>query len=363
MINNNLTKAKSSIYPYPRWVVFQLLERCNLHCKMCYEWGEEGSYLEKKFLEQLDVGIIKKVISDCREAKPYFELFGGEPLLYPQVDEVLSAIKYYECSVDIPTNGTLLEKYADMLVENESRRIWVSIDGPEEINDTQRGKGVYKKAVAGLRKLYETREERGKKFPMLGVTMVVTPLNYKYVEHFFIDELDTSILSWVSIEFQLYITESCCERYSQIFKSEFGVEDTSCARGLVRNINDFKDIDIPELIRQVNSVRSYCREKGINVIGYPKTMDIDNLKSFYSAGWDRMIDKRSSCSFPWLYVEICANGDVTPCHTFYDYTIGNIYRESILDIWNGERLNRFRKYTRKNLFPVCAACSRYYSDL
>ncbi len=362
-MNNNLTKSKSFLYAYPRWVVFQLLERCNLHCKMCYEWGEEGSYFEKKSLEQLDVGIVKKVIEDCREAKPYFELFGGEPLLYPQVEEVLSAIRYYGCNVDIPTNGTLLERHADMLVENEPRRIWVSIDGPEEINDTQRGKGVYKKAVAGIKKLYETREERGKIFPMLGVTMVVTPFNYKYIERFFIEELDTSMLGWVSIEFQLYTTESCFERHTQIFKSEFGVEDTPCARGLIRNINDFNHIDITELIRQVNSVRSYLLEKGINVIGYPKTMDKENLKNFYSAGWDKMIDKRSSCSFPWLYTEICANGDVTPCHTFYDFTIGNIYKESILDIWNGERLSQFRKYTRKNLFPVCTACSRYYSDL
>ncbi len=28
----------------PSWLVIQLLERCNLRCNMCYEWGESGAY-------------------------------------------------------------------------------------------------------------------------------------------------------------------------------------------------------------------------------------------------------------------------------------------------------------------------------
>lgn len=33
---------------FPKWVVLQVIEKCNLRCKMCYEWGEYGSYLKKK---------------------------------------------------------------------------------------------------------------------------------------------------------------------------------------------------------------------------------------------------------------------------------------------------------------------------
>ncbi|MCG8501953.1 MAG: SPASM domain-containing protein [Firmicutes bacterium] len=363
MSNNHLTGIKSMKFSYPRWIVFQLLEKCNLRCKMCYEWGREGSYFSKKSLEQLDINVIKKVISDCYREKPYFELFGGEPLLYPQIDEVLSVIRHYGCNVDIPTNGTLIEKYAEMLVEHEPRRIWISIDGPEDINDIQRGKGVYKRAVAGIQKLHQVKKERGKELPMIGVTMVVTPLNYRYIEQFFIQDLDASMLDWISIEFQLYTTHTHCEAYERILCSQFGVKEATCARGLVRGCEDFDDINIKELIRQVHSVRAYCKEKHINVIGYPKTMDEENLKHFYSARWDKMLDKRARCSLSWLYVEIGANGDVTPCHTFYDYTVGNVYKESIADIWNGKKLETFRKYIRKNMLPICTACSRYYSDL
>lgn len=34
----------------PKWVILQLLEHCNLRCRMCYEWGENGPYREKKSL-------------------------------------------------------------------------------------------------------------------------------------------------------------------------------------------------------------------------------------------------------------------------------------------------------------------------
>ena len=39
---------------HPKWIVIQLEERCNLRCKMCYEWGDNGSYLGKEKLVSLD---------------------------------------------------------------------------------------------------------------------------------------------------------------------------------------------------------------------------------------------------------------------------------------------------------------------
>jgi hypothetical protein len=46
-----------------------------------------------KFCSQTEQ-TIKKVIADCSPAIPYYELYGGEPLLYPQIAEVLETIGY-----------------------------------------------------------------------------------------------------------------------------------------------------------------------------------------------------------------------------------------------------------------------------
>lgn len=88
---NKLSIARDTT-SYPRWIVLQLLEECNLRCKMCYEWGLEGSYKSKKTLVQLDPELIKKIIVQCSPGKPYYDFFGGEPLMYPWLRDRKSVV-------------------------------------------------------------------------------------------------------------------------------------------------------------------------------------------------------------------------------------------------------------------------------
>lgn len=348
----------------PRWVVFQVTEKCNLRCKMCYEWGDNGSYFHKSRIDELDINVMENVIKDLSLIKnPYYELFGGEPLMYSNLERLLCTFSKYNCQVDIPTNGTLLKKHANLLVDNQVRRVWVSIDGSKEFNDTQRGKGVFDSAVSGLEELYKIKKEKEKQYPLIGVTMVVTPLNYRNIEYFFTKDIDSSMLDYISVEFQLYTTKDRYKNYTEFINENFSIFDSSIASGLIRNLDDFKNIDIDTLILQMTNLKIFCSENNIKLIGYPKTITTDNLMNFYSGNWDHMEDKRSSCSFPWLYLEISANGETTPCHTFYDVSVGNVYKEKIMDIWKGEKLIEFRKKLRGKIMPICCSCSRYYSDL
>jgi MoaA/NifB/PqqE/SkfB family radical SAM enzyme len=71
---------------------------------MCYEWGERGSYHDKEKLAYLDYSVVQQVIKDCLPGKPYFEFFGGETLLYPQIGEIMKLIREEGCQLGIPTN-------------------------------------------------------------------------------------------------------------------------------------------------------------------------------------------------------------------------------------------------------------------
>lgn len=357
-----ISAASVLSYKYPRWIVIQLLEKCNLRCAMCYEWGREGSYNHKKELAQLDPEIVKKVIADCSPVRPYFGLFGGEPLMYPWIEEILAQIHHYDLGIDIPTNGTLLETHAEMLVRTKPQRLWISLDGPPEINDRQRGQGVYQKVLQGIEKLDETRRRMGSELPKIGITFVVTPLNYLFIEKLFLECLDLSLLDHISIELQLYATYGQYQDYATVLQNEFGVAEAACAKGIVGDPGQFQTIDLPELIRQISHVRDISQERGIYFLTYPKTIEESNLRNFYTANWNQMRDKKSRCTFPWAYMEITAGGDVSPCHTFYDLTFGNIHQQGVLDIWNNSSYQKFRQYMRKNLLPICPACSRYYRD-
>ncbi len=329
---------------------------------MCYEWGKEGAYRQKQDTHHLDLSVIRQVIEDCSPARPTYDLFGGEPLLYKGIDEVISLIKHHGSELIIPTNGTLLEKMADMLVETGPDKIWVSLDGPEGINDEQRGKGVFKKGVAGIRRILELRNRAGKALPKVGVTCIVTPRSHLHIEELFLRSIDLGSLDHISIEAQLFATQDQCRRYGEVLSREFGVSDPADAhaRGMVWDGAEFGSLDIPEMVRQVRAVVDACRAHGVRVITYPKTTSEENLKAYFSGDYAKMADYRPTCKMPWIHAEITAKGDVAPCHSFYDLVFGNVNDQRILDVWNSEAYKKFRNYMKKSLLPICTACCRYY---
>ncbi len=345
----------------PSWVVFQLLEKCNLRCAMCYEWGEGGAYHERKTLAELDLDVVLRTVRDCLPARPYFEFFGGEPLLYPGIWDVMRLIREGGSELAFPTNGTLVEEHAERLVETPPSQLWLSLDGPEKINDRQRGNGVFKRAMRGFDKLNAVKRARGSRFPELGMNYVVTPVNHRHIAEFFLEGVDLSRLSSVSIELQSYATQEQHNHYARVAREEFGVMSTPCAQAYVRDPATFAGMDFASITRQLVQVRDACAERGIRFYSQPRTLEVDNITNYFTANWDKMADKRQRCGFPWAYAEVSARGDVTTCHSFYDVTIGNLHEQGLLEIWRGERLSAVRAHLREQLFSICTACCRYYT--
>jgi MoaA/NifB/PqqE/SkfB family radical SAM enzyme len=329
---------------------------------MCYEWGAAGSYHEKKSLAVLDFAVIERILEECGPGGPHIDLFGGEPFLHPRIGEVIRTIKNKGCVLDIPTNGLLIGPNAGMLVEAQVDRLWISLDGPDKINDLQRGKGVFQKVMQGIRELRRVREKEKSDFPKLGVTYVVTALNHACLEEFFFQSMDTSLLDCVSIEFQTFITDIQYEHYAELIKKEFGVNIAQSARGYIVDVRQFKDMDFTEMSRQIDLIREFSEANRKYIVVHPQTMTPENIESYFKADWKSLANHRAFCPFPWLHLEISARGEAFTCHAFHDLPIGNIYKQSLLEIWNGKKINAVRKYIKRNAFPVCPACCLYHCN-
>ena len=159
------------------------------------------------------------------------EFFGGEPLLYRGIWKLLRVLGDAGCEVAFPTNGTTLARHAGRLVSANPTRIWVSLDGPREINDAQRGAGVYDRATRGIDAIDRLKHETGHPYPELGVIFVVTPDNHHTIQEFFL-ELDLSRLGAVSIELQSYVTAEQHRHYARVAHEKFGVADNAKRRRL-----------------------------------------------------------------------------------------------------------------------------------
>ena len=348
----------------PRNVTLQLTEACNLRCKMCYYWGETGCYsnAEKgRVPEILDFKILKPVLHYLSSVRPFYSLFGGEPLLYPQLEELILTIKGLGSIIDTPTNGTMLVENASMLVRTGFDSVRVSIDGPREINDAQRGKGSYDKAMAGIETLYKEKLENRKHTPVIDVIYTITPTNYLSIEQFFLKELDLAMIDRVSIQMENFLTTEMGELYSNFIKSEFNLTSEGYWRGALRSPDDFNGINRKELAQQVNKVSKYLESLGKKVLLLPPTFSQENLSAYLKADWDKMNDRYHSCLVPWYSVDITASGDLAPCHVYYDLIMGNLHEQSFEEIWNGDSYQKFREYMLQNRFmSICSGCCILY---
>jgi len=348
----------------PRNITLHLTENCNLRCKMCYFWGDTGAYSTSRTKQKpkiLNFEIVKNLIRELAIVKPIYSLYGGEPLLYPYFEELIDEIKKNNSFVDTPTNGTLLSDNAEILVKKEFDFVRVSLDGPRDINDKQRGSGSYDKAIKGINDLFEAKKKNKAKKPFIDIIYTITPDNFLTVEEFFLHDLDISKVDHITIQMQNYITRKMGKDYAEFLSSEFGIQSDTYWKSMVRLPSEFCEIDRTELSRQVNRVRTYYSSQNKNVMLLPPTFSSQNLEAYLISNWDQMIDVYEKCIIPWVSAEIVANGDVAPCHVFYDLVLGNLYENGIADIWNGEKYKRFRNYIESKIFmPICPGCCILY---
>ncbi|NIR66576.1 MAG: radical SAM protein [Aliifodinibius sp.] len=131
---------------------------CNIACDHCFiSCSPLNHTFEFMTLEQVK-GYLKESIE--MGVKEYY-FTGGEPFMNKEILDILDLTLQYGPAT-VLTNGMLFkEKTVQRLQEMEAYSIYsleirVSIDGyTEEMNDVIRGKGVFKKAMGGVKLLYD----------------------------------------------------------------------------------------------------------------------------------------------------------------------------------------------------------------
>ena len=126
-------------------IQFHLTNICNLRCKHCYQECYSGRFIS---FDDFCL-IIKKTqqfFSSIGDPLHSLALTGGEPLTVPGFSKYLLYAGSVFSKVLLMTNGILLSPELLSSFQNckSLRAIQVSLEGPEEINDSIRGKGTYK---------------------------------------------------------------------------------------------------------------------------------------------------------------------------------------------------------------------------
>ncbi len=143
-------------------VVWNCTRRCNLRCVHCYSQSEDRTYGG-----ELTTDEARRFIDDLAAfGAPVLLFSGGEPLLRPDLFDLLRHAAAAGLRTVLSTNGTLIdEATAERLREVGLGYVGVSLDGLGEANDRFRGvPGAFEKALAGIRRCLEAGVKVGLRF-------------------------------------------------------------------------------------------------------------------------------------------------------------------------------------------------------
>ncbi len=131
---------------YPLIVELEPLFQCNLACEGCGKIQHPEHELRRRMPVAQAVGAIE----EC--GAPMVSIAGGEPLIHPEIDEIVRQLVKRKKFVYLCTNGLLLEKKLDRFTPSPYFAWAVHIDGLRERHDESVAReGVFDKAVAAIR--------------------------------------------------------------------------------------------------------------------------------------------------------------------------------------------------------------------
>jgi len=157
-------------------IVWNITRTCNLSCIHCYTDSHNKLYKNELTLEEG-----KKLIKDLADyGVPAILFSGGEPLMRPDLFELVKYGVSLGLKPTLSTNGTLIrEEMAGKIKEAGFVYVGISLDGIGEVNDCFRGKkGAFDASVRGFRNC----REKGQK---VGLRLTLTKENYKDLNDIF----------------------------------------------------------------------------------------------------------------------------------------------------------------------------------
>jgi Fe-coproporphyrin III synthase len=350
-----LKQINRRVYPQhnffsPKWIVLGVNNICNLHCKMC-DVGTE-SY-ETNFAQNLvgthpiymPLELIKKIIDQTALYFPKAKLGYAftEPIIYPHLIESLTYANEKNLYTTLTTNALTLKQKAKQLVEAGLNEIYISLDGTSEIHNEIRGnKKSFEKAVEGIELLNSFENP-----PKIGIVYALTEWNIECMLDF-LEFFKNQKIDWIGF-MHTQFTEN---KIAELHNTKFG----ALYPATISNIQelDFSKMNLEKLLTNIQFIKE--NQYPFDIIFSPEMTTAKELDRYYFQS-EKIIGKH--CPDVFSNMMIKSDGSVIPSHgRCYNLTVGNIYENSLKDIWNSSTFNKLRTDIMQagGYFDACSRC-------
>ncbi len=344
--------------PFPEALTFFLVHRCNLRCHMCGQWGDGGasfSLPQAALQAELSPDEINRVLDDVGKWRPNITLFGGEPTLHRYFLDVLRGMKARGLHCTLISNGSMLPRQAEGMVEAGLDELNLSVDGPPAMHDeVRRVPGLFNTIVQGIEKVREAQARTGKTRPIVNLTFAINHKSAHTIREMVPLARDVLKADSLNLHHLLFISPDIFEeerlRFADVFNG-----DIHGWRGFISE--DYKKIDPDRVAEDIRWATE--GDHGIAVTVYPN-LPAEELPGYYRD--PRFVSKAYAprCLSPWMVSYIFPDGEVRPCLDF-SIGLGSVREKPFTEIWNSDPYKKFRQEVRqRGTFSVCTKCTELY---
>ena len=313
-LENGATILKS----YPRRLVFELTNACNLNCVMC---GRNAANFKPTVFDMNVFRSFEPLMDIVEEVT----LMGwGEPTIHPHFNEMLKIINNHSARKYFCTNGMNLKKIKDAIFDYNVDVFAVSLDGAtDSTNERIRRGSKIEQIKADLQDIVKIKKERGLKYPWINFVFCAMESN--------IQELPDLVRLAAEIGI-----EEVKVVYLTVFEDSLLSESLWGKEELVHEVFD-------EAIR-------VGEELGIV------------LKLPYCVGEDEAGDKlHKDCFVSWRDFFLGSDGFVRPCMStpiqFFQYDMN----QDFMQIWNAKEYQNYRAIVNDQI-KMDVPCTRCYQS-
>ncbi len=289
----------------PRWIQIETTNRCNLACDVCPRQAL-GLPATDMSLETYDA--IMDRLGPGRGA--LLTLFGlGEPLMLPEVFEMVRKGADRGYRVGLTTNGLLMDSSRRRkILASGAQNLRVSFDG-----FGAEGGPLHDQGAAAFDNAVSLVHERG--------TATVPEVTFNTL---------------VSVQNAGQVAEVIARA------AHAGADGVNLIKAVAR-FSGVRRLSLEDEDRMFAGWHRLGDKLGIRVHSTWTTQQ--GIARYYYRRY-------TMCPQLYFYVYITQDGDVTPCCHLPRLRVGNIFRESLEDIWAGPRFAAFRRRWRN----ICGDC-------
>ena len=286
---------RSPKVPYmPLKLHLEPTSHCNLRCVMCPQ-----SMGATKGNGYMDMGLYRKIIGEAKEFVLEINLFfRGEPLLHPQIVDMVRIARESGIAVHLNTNATLLRgELIERLLDSGLDKLTVSFDaGEKEAYEKMRRGAKFEKTLENVQAFLRAKSSRGVTYPYTTIQVIR-----------FYDRNASGPT----------VPKDFVRLFDGLPVDEF---DPIWAHGWAGTMKDSENFQ--------------CAPYGHNY--YP-------------------------CNWLWKSLAICWDGKVATCCGDFgpNEVFGDLNTESLRDIWNGQQMVSIRRLQREKKLdelPLCRGC-------